>query len=132
MRKITPKKYARALYESLQGKDKKEIAEAISSFIQLMMRNKVIAKSDKIVDAFQEYSNEQEGIQAVSVYSVRALGHSEKNEIISGLKQALNKEIKLIEYIDPEIMGGVILKYGDTVADGSVKKKIESLANTLS
>lgn len=131
MRKITPKKYAQALYESLQGKDKKEIASAIGSFVQLMVRNKAISKSEKIVSAFQDYMNEQDGVQAVSVYSAHALSKSDKDEIKSGLKKALSKEIELVEYIDPELMGGVVLKYGDTVADGSVKKQIEILANTI-
>ncbi|MFA6392433.1 MAG: ATP synthase F1 subunit delta [Patescibacteria group bacterium] len=131
MRKITPKKYAQALYESLEGKDKAEIASAITSFIQVLVRNKSISKSDKVISAFQDYLNEQEGIQAVSVYSVKALHQEEKKEIKSGLKQALKKEIELIEYIDPELMGGVILKYGDVIVDGSVKNKIENLANTI-
>ena len=131
MRKITPKKYAQALYESLEGKDKAEIASEITSFIQVLVRNKSISKSDKVISAFHDYLNEQEGVQAVSVYSVKELSQDEKNEIKSGLKQALKKEIELIEYINPELMGGVILKYGDVIVDGSVKNKIENLANTI-
>ncbi|MFA6271751.1 MAG: ATP synthase F1 subunit delta [Patescibacteria group bacterium] len=131
MRKITPKKYAQALYESLEGKDKAEIASAITSFIEVLVRNKSISKSDKVISAFHDYLNEQEGVQAVSVYSVKELSKDEKNEIKSGLKQALKKEIELIEYINPELMGGVILKYGDVIVDGSVKSKIENLANTI-
>jgi F-type H+-transporting ATPase subunit delta len=131
MRKITPKKYAKALYESLEGKNQAEIASTITSFVQVLVRNKSISKSDKVISAFHDYLNEQEGVQAVSVYSVKTLDQDERNEIKSGLKKALNKEIELIEHIDSKLMGGVILKYGDVIVDGSVKKKIESLANTI-
>lgn len=131
MRKITPRKYAQGLYESLQNKEKSDIGNVIKSFIQVLARNKDISKSDKVIKAFHDYVNEQEGIQAVSVYSVEALDQKVKKEIESGLKEALKKEIELDEQVDPELMGGVKLQYGDVIADGSVKKQIESLANTI-
>ena len=131
MRKITPKKYAQSLYESLQDKDKSEISNVIKSFIQVLVRNKDISKAEKIINAFHDYMNEQEGIQSVSVYSVEPLDKNTRHEIETGLKAALKKEIELEEYIDKELIGGVMLKYGDVVADGSVKKQIDSLANTI-
>jgi F-type H+-transporting ATPase subunit delta len=132
MRKITPRKYAQGLYESLKDKQKGDIENVMKSFIQVLVRNKDISKSDKIIKAFHDYVNEQEGVQTVSVYSVEALGKAVKNEIEKGLKDALNKEIELEENVDPELIGGVKLQYGDVVADGSVKNQIEALANTLS
>jgi len=131
MRKITPRKYAQGLYESLQDKDKSEVSNTIKSFIQVLVRNKVISKSDKIVKAFHDYIYEQEGIQLVSVYSVEALSNNLKKEIETSLKIALKKEIELEEHIDSSLIGGVKLKYGDVEADGSVRKKIESLENTI-
>ncbi|MFH1535394.1 MAG: F0F1 ATP synthase subunit delta, partial [Patescibacteria group bacterium] len=71
------------------------------------------------------------GIQLVSVYSVEALSNNLKKEIETGLKIALKKEIELEEHIDSSLIGGVKLKYGDVEADGSVRKKIESLENTI-
>ncbi|MFH1534774.1 MAG: F0F1 ATP synthase subunit delta, partial [Patescibacteria group bacterium] len=107
MRKITPRKYAQGLYESLQDKDKSEVSNTIKSFIQVLVRNKVISKSDKIVKAFHDYIYEQEGIQLVSVYSVEALSNNLKKEIETGLKIALKKEIELEEHIDSSLIGGV-------------------------
>jgi len=131
MRKISPKKYAISLYESLQGIEKREIPEVIKSFVALLARNKDLKKADKIVKAFRDYINEQERILEVLAISAEPLDSQFKEEIIDYLESSLNKEIELKEQTDKNLVGGVILKYGDVVVDGSVKKRIELLADSL-
>lgn len=131
MRKISSKKYAISLYESLQDGKKNKIPVMIQSFVKLLVRNKDLKKADKVIKAFRDYTNEQENILAVSVFSVDKLDRQLKTEIIRHLKSSFQKEIELQEYLDQDLIGGMVLKYGDVVADGSVKKRIESLADVI-
>lgn len=131
MRKVSPKKYAISLYESLQVIEKEKIPEVIKSFVALLARNKDLKKADKIIKAFRDYLNEQERILEVSAISAWPLDSQFREEIIKHLTNFLNKEIELKEQTDKSLIGGVVLKYGDVVVDGSVKKRIELLADSL-
>ena len=131
MQKISPKKYAISLFESLQGIEKEKIPEMIKSFVNLLVRNKDLKKADKVIKAFQDYLNKQENIVEVSVISAKPLNDQTKQEVINQLKSSLNKKIELKEEQDPDLVGGVVLKYGDVVVDGSVKRRIELLADSL-
>jgi len=131
MQKITPKQYAISLYESLEGKPKDKISEIIKSFISVIIRNKDVKKADKIISTFRKYLCDQENILEVSVVAAKPLSESVKKNIIDQLKSSLNKTVELKEEQDASLIGGAVLKYGDVIVDGSVKKRIELLADSL-
>jgi len=131
MQKITPKQYAISLYESLQDIDKEKIPEMIKSFINLLAKKKDLKKADKIIKAFQQYLCEQENILEVSVVAAKPLDEAVKHNIINQLKSSLNKIVELKEEQDASLIGGAVLKYGDVVVDGSIKRRIELLADSL-
>lgn len=131
MRKTTPKKYAISLYESLKDAEKDKITGILKSFIFLLVKNKQLAKADKIIEAFKRYANEQEGLLELSLFSAEKLDACLKDQIIEYLEQSLNKKIEAKDYTDKNLIGGIVLKYGDKVIDGSVKRRIELLAKTL-
>jgi len=131
MRNISPRKYAISLYESLCDIQKNEISAVIKSFVSLLVRNKDISKADKIVKAFRKFYCEKENILEVSVTTAGLLDDDIKAMVIKQLNGSLNKEIELQATTDKSTIGGIILKYDDTVVDGSVKRRIELLADFL-
>jgi F-type H+-transporting ATPase subunit delta len=131
MRNISPRKYAISLYESLCDIQKNEISAVIKSFVSLLVRNKDISKADKIVKAFRKFYCEKENILEVSVTTAGLLDDDIKAMVIKQLNGSLNKEIELQATTDKSTIGGIILKYDDTVVDGSVKRRIELLADSL-
>lgn len=54
---------------------------------------------------------------------------------VSRLKAALSKQVgspvEVRTIVDPEIMGGIVTRVGDTVIDGSVRRRLQSLRQTL-
>jgi len=131
MKKISPRKYAISLYESLKDVEKDKMPEVIKSFVALLVRNKDLKKADKIIKAFRQYLCEQENILEVSVVAAKPLDDFVKQNIVNQLKSSLNKKIELKEKQDASLIGGAVLKYGDVVVDGSVKRRIELLAESL-
>jgi F-type H+-transporting ATPase subunit delta len=131
MRNIKPKKYAISLYETLYEAEKGKVPELIKSFIALLIRNQDLHKADKIIKAFTTYADIKEKRVEVTLYSAHHLHAGLKELVIEQLKKSLNKDITVQEAVDPSLIGGLILKYDDVVVDGSIKKRIELLAQSL-
>ena len=87
---------------------------------------------DNIVDEFERYLDSREGRTHVHVTSARGLDDELRQNIIDKLQAALgSKEIKLHEIVEPRIIGGLILKVGDRVLDGSIRRRLRGLASSL-
>lgn len=131
MRKITPKQYAISLYESIAGKNQAECAAAIRNFVYLLAIHKRLSQSEKILTAFRSYLNEQEGIVEVTATTTEPISIDMQQRIIKTLEKSLEKKVELENTVDQSIIGGMILSYDDTVADGSVRNKLNILAEHL-
>lgn len=130
-KKLSPKKYAASLYEALRDAPKDKIPVALKTFVGIVARNRDLSKTPKIIEAFREYANEQENILEIDITSVKPLASATKQIIIKNLETSLEKKIVLNELSDPELLGGVVMQYGDTVINGSVQKRLELLHSSL-
>lgn len=74
----------------------------------------------------QQY-NELKGRLEVILTSVEPIDEGLAARISARLKEAFNAEIDLRTEIDPEILGGVVIRIGDTVYDGSVLNQLNNL-----
>ncbi len=130
MRDIIPKKYAVALYQLIKDADKAKSSEITKSFVATLIKNKDVNKIDKIIDAFSQYYNQQENRIKITITTASEITEQLEG-IESKLKDNFGKDIELISKVDPKIIGGIILKYGDNVADGSIRRKVQLLAKSL-
>lgn len=130
--KITAKKYAQALFESIQGKSKDESVKMISRFVNILIENKDLNKAEKVINCFGKIWNEENGIVAVDVATAEKieekLEHS-LNVYIAEMFDAKNVEIK--KRVDKNIIGGIVIRQGDTIYDGSLKSRLYSLKERL-
>ncbi|MFA6098229.1 MAG: ATP synthase F1 subunit delta [Patescibacteria group bacterium] len=131
MSKISPKKYAVSLYEAIKAVPKEKTGAMLGNFIKLLAKNNDLSQADKIIRAYNEYANLSENVLELSIISVEKIDENLKNNIVSHLGKTFNKKIELHEKIDKSLIGGAVLKYGDTVVDGSIKKRLATLKQTL-
>ena len=71
-------------------------------------------------------------IETVTVTSVNPLEQDYKERLIAEVKKTGCKKVELIEKTSSDLIGGVIIKYGDKQIDASIKTKINRLKKTLS
>ena len=130
--KISDKQYASALYESAKGKSQKEINSAISNFVKILAKNNKIKNVSSIINKFREIWNKKEGIVEAEVATSRKLESSQVHKVESFIKEKYRAEkVEIIEKIDSNIKGGIIVRVGDEVMDGSVSRSLKELKNKL-
>lgn len=132
MKKITPKQYATSLYESIKDTHGDELTKRIRNFLLLLKKRKDLKLLNKIFKAFVSIFQEQEGLIDADIISCYQLSDKVRKEIISWLEEQTKRDVHLKENIDQLLLGGVIIKYEDTVIDGSLKNRLNKLKEVLS
>lgn len=98
---------------------------------------KVLTKKNRekliypIAKEFQKLFNLQTGVQIVEVSSAVALTDTQRSQFSKIVADAIHKEVHLEESIDESLIGGYVLRVGDTQIDTSVKKKLNELKLAL-
>jgi F-type H+-transporting ATPase subunit delta len=85
----------------------------------------------EIATEFANLVDESEGRIHANVTVARAASEAERNEIAEQLSRVLGKQAMLHVNVNPAILGGVIVKVGDTVMDGSVRKRLATLRSRV-
>jgi len=130
--KITAKQYAFALYDLTEGKNQKEISIVLASFSELLKKNNAFSKLDAILAEFNTIWNSENSIIEASVISAKGLDKTSKKAIIDYIKKVSDVgDVVLEEGVDKNILGGVIVKYGDKIVDSSLRGRVESLGRSL-
>jgi F-type H+-transporting ATPase subunit delta len=74
-----------------------------------------------IGDRYQVLMDERKNLHRIEVTLAKEPTDEQAEKIKAGIRDALNAEIKLSVNIDPEILGGIIIKKGDLMVDNSVR-----------
>ena len=86
---------------------------------------------EEIVGEYQALSNEVLNIAVAHVTTAVALKEKQQKALTAKLEAITGKHIQLRTHIDKSIIGGVVVKIGDKLIDGSVTSKIKSLEKQL-
>ncbi len=85
----------------------------------------------KIAEAFNVLYDDHMGIREMTVVTSTPLKPDTREKLIRKLEEKSGKKVKLKEEVDPSILGGIVLKMGDSMIDDSVKGRLESIARQL-
>jgi|SRR5690625_3422960 len=85
-----------------------------------------------IIDHFIQLVNDAKGIAVATVYSVRELNEAEQKELESAFAKHFNKNALHFENkVDPSILGGVKIRLGNTIYDGTVSGKLRRIERDI-
>lgn len=84
-----------------------------------------------IVDSMVAKSAASADKEVAEVRSAVPLTDDQRSRLAAALSQSTGKQVEVKVVVDPSIQGGVIAQIGDTVIDGSVRRRLEQLRNAL-
>jgi len=130
--KHTARQYALALYQTVADQKKSAVPDLVTNFLSLLEKNNDLAKLNEIMSACEDIWQQQSGrlsAQLITAHPVTA--EVLKNITTYVKKEAKCEEIDWQQSIDPEILGGWLIKYRDQVIDGTVKNNLLRLKHKL-
>lgn len=110
---------------------KGKISPIVYNFLRLIIdRRREIFFLD-IINQYNKYADEARNIVDAEVRSAVQLTDKDYRELQQKLSKVTGKNVRLKNLIDTSLIGGIKVKVGDTVLDGSVTKKLSLLKNRL-
>lgn len=104
-----------------------KISDTTLDFLCLLTQKGRITELEGIITAYRRLWCEKAGILEAVVTTAVPLTKQQRSALKDKLKKKYGKKIILTEKTDPDILGGVIVSFGDTMLDGSVRTKLQSL-----
>jgi F-type H+-transporting ATPase subunit delta len=103
----------------------------LHDFICLVTEHNRITYFDKITDAFIQKYNQHNNIAEMTVITSVPIKEETKERLVKKLEEKSGKTINLNEKIDPDIIGGLILKMDNTQIDNSIRGRLDAVAEQL-
>jgi F-type H+-transporting ATPase subunit delta len=101
------------------------------NFIKVLAENQRLLLLPEIASIFEVLKSEAEKSVNVEVDSAFELSAAQQDKIVSSLKKRMGREIKLTCKVNKELLGGVVIRAGDKVIDGSARTRLSEMATAL-
>jgi len=114
-----------------------EIAEGhlsseVRNFVQLLAENGRLPALPAVRTEFAALKAETEKRVVAQVVSYRKVSQTQEKQLLEALRVRLGCEVELDCSVDESLLGGVVVRAGDLVIDGSVRGQLNRLAANLS
>jgi F-type H+-transporting ATPase subunit delta len=115
------------LIQLFQGK----IQELTLRLIEMLCDKRRLEILPAVEHSYRKLLNERLNIVPATITSAQPLSDEQVNNLKSKLAAKLGKQLEITVNVDQSLIGGVILRVGDEVIDGSIKGKLRILEKSL-
>ncbi len=88
-------------------------------------------EAQAVSEAFDRMADADEGIELAEITTAVTLSAQEVSDIETRLGASLGKIVKATSKVDPLLLGGVVIKVGDKLIDGSLRTRLKQLRREL-
>ena len=107
------------------------LGKEVQNFISIVATNKRLALLPEIESQFAQFKASLEQSVDVEVVSAFDLADSARDKLAQALGAKLEREVRVTTSTDSELLGGVLIRAGDLVIDGSVRGRLNKLAEAM-
>ena len=101
------------------------------NFLGVLAANGRLSKLPETVRAFAQIAAAQRGEVTAEVTSAHPLNADQLAALGARLKAREGKEVKIRASVDPEILGGLVVRIGSRQIDSSIRTRLNSLAQAM-
>jgi len=103
----------------------------LANVLRLLLDRGRFAVVPAVHSVFDDLADAEEGVVEVELVVAAELAPETEKKIAARVHEATGRRVELARRVDPEILGGLILRIGDVIVDGSVKGRIRQLRRRL-
>lgn len=108
-----------------------QLNESGQNLVKVMAENGRLVALPAVAELFAELKAQYENEIEVDVTSATEMNDAQQASLVTALEKRLARKIKLNCNVDAALVGGVLIKAGDTVIDATIRGKLDRLSTTL-
>ncbi len=108
-----------------------KISDIVMDLMVLLMENGHMMLFEEIVKLFDYLLDKESKVVKVRITSSSILSDDEVQRISSKIENNIQKEVEVKTEIDASIIGGIKLRVGNTLIDGSINSRLQKMRDTL-
>ena len=105
--------------------------EEATNLARLLIEAGRVGEAGDVAEEYERLADEAEGRVRATVTTAVELRPHDRDRVARALSERLEKEVRLEVIVDPRIVGGLKLQYGDRVIDASVAERLQQLRRRL-
>lgn len=117
----------RIFTKAFEGK----VGRPVLGLLLLLVEKRREPLLDNIVQEFARYRDLHEGRVQATVTTARKLDSDLAEALQAALEKRTKRTVVLNERVNPDVLGGIRVKVGDSVLDGTVRRALQDLRRTL-
>ena len=107
------------------------ISRTLANTLALMAAKRRLFTLPLLLDRIDAMIDEENGVTEAEVMTARALTDSETRQVRDVLHGKTGKEIRLTVSVDPDLIGGMVVRLGSRLVDSSIRTKLSNLRNIM-
>jgi len=125
--KINIEEKKKSIEEVFSGK----ISDEMMNFLKVILDKRRSSAIFGIKNEFDKKVYAHKGIEKATVESAVALDEAEMKGLEAKLAEMTGKQIELKNIINTDVIGGLLLRVGDKVVDGSIRRRLNDMRDNL-
>ena len=107
------------------------VSDLTKNFLGVLAENRRLASLGDMIRAFQTIASAQRGEVTAEVSSAHPLSDDQLAKLKDKLTAREGRTVKLKPSVDPDLLGGLVVTIGSQRIDGSIRTRLNSLANAM-
>jgi F-type H+-transporting ATPase subunit delta len=103
------------------------ISGLTANFLRLIARNRRLFAAADMMKSFRALLARERGEVSADVASAHALTHEQMQQLSDTLRTTIGKNVQINTRVDPNLLGGLIVKVGSKMIDNSLRTKLDNL-----
>ena len=101
------------------------------NFLFVVVDNQRTQQLPHMIERFQEVVRQRQGVAEAEVESAMELNATQKTQLLQTLERRTGKKIQAKYSLDAALLGGAVVRIGDTIYDGSLKNRLNQMRTRL-
>ena len=106
-------------------------SKILRNFLFVIADHRRTALIPEIIATFQQVIRQRQGVAEAEISSAVELSAAQKKELAATLARLTGKKIETKYSLDPALLGGAVVRIGDTIYDGSLRSRLNEMRARL-
>lgn len=107
--------------------DRAGVSGDVRKLVGVLIANRRLVALPQVIASFGALLAEQRGQQTAEVATAHPLTDVQRTQLTARLTEAGFSNVKLVERVDPTLLGGLVVRLGSRLYDSSIKSKLQRL-----